>query len=197
MGGAGFALNGWRLRGAALGAGALAVAIACALLLLASRTLLYQDDARTDGVEVLLTPREEVRQRDRRNPAQQRTARASSPDAPHDTRPAADRVALAQMLRCFGSRREGARPADCPREPEPPDWRRSAELPMGGDYYEPPPVDLERVYTRAELATIVMPPCGPGCVPVGQPPPPPIRSAEQICEDGGLGGPCRPPPLPD
>ena len=61
---------------------------------------------------------------------------------------------------------------------------------------------MARIYTRAEQQTLVMPSCmrdGPGgmvgaCVRMGVTPPPPSRSAEEICRDGGLGGPCAPPP---
>jgi hypothetical protein len=203
MGDAGIALSSAHVRAAALAAGALAVALACALLVLASRTSVLQD-GEVRRATIWLTQREAPpRPQDRRAPQPYRATGAQSAHAAPDTRPAADRAALSQMLRCFGARRDAQRPADCPREAPPPQWSSRAELPVGGDYHQPPAVDLERVYSRAELNTIVMPTCrnaapsalrATGCVPIGPTPPPPTRSAQQICEEGGLGGPCAPPP---
>lgn len=195
MGDAGIALSQAHVRIVSWAASALTVLAACALLVLGSRVSPLTEDDSAQRVSVWLARPEEPRtQPDRRAPQQQRAQGAPSEAAAPDMRPAADRAAMAQMLRCFGVRRESARPADCPREPPPPEWSARAQLPVGGDHYRPPPVNLERVYSRAELNTIVMPQCGPGCFPIGPVPPPPVRSAEQICEEGGLGGPCRPPP---
>lgn len=102
---------------------------------------------------------------------------------------------LARTLSCF-SRRVAERPPNCP---PPQDAEASIELPAGGDFAQPEELDLNRVYTPAELRTIVTPSCrrdggGGACIPIGPRPPPPSRSAEEVCEDEGIG-PCRPPPF--
>ena len=83
---------------------------------------------------------------------------------------------------------------------------RRTELPVGGDYYVPPEPDLNQIFTQAERDTLVMPSCvrdgAPGagagvsaCAAFGVTPPPPSRSAEQICRDANMGGPCEAPPF--
>jgi hypothetical protein len=57
------------------------------------------------------------------------------------------------------------------------------------------PANLDGIYSRAEQATLVMPPCTGACIPIGKPPPPPTRSPEEICRAKGIG-PCTAPPPP-
>lgn len=182
----------WRVRAAARLGGALVCAGLFALLMAASRSLLPPERAAV-GVEMILA--------EHAPPAQQRVhPPLSSPTAPSAHAPPAapsiEAEMLSRMLRCI--RRPGQpRPADCPGEPAQPDWARP-QIPVGGDYAQPEQPDFDRIYTRAEQRTLVMPSCrrdGAGaCIPFGARPPPPSRSAEQICRDGGLGGPCAPPP---
>jgi len=190
----GAALADWRVRLLAR-AGALALCSAfCALLVLASRVTLAPERAIL-GVEVFL---ERPRAREQARPAPPRAARPGAPTP--NTAPAATPNLEAEMqtrlLRCF-TRLGQPRPPSCPRDAAPEDWRRP-QLPVGGDYAPPPEPDMERIYTRAERDTLVMPSCirekTGGCMRFGERPPPPSRSAEQICRDGGLGGPCVPPP---
>ncbi len=69
---------------------------------------------------------------------------------------------------------------------------------LGGDFAPEEQPNLARIYTRAELDTLVMPSCMRDrrgvCIPFGVTPPPPSRSAEELCEMEGIG-PCRPPPF--
>lgn len=177
-----------RLRALSFGLSLGLFALFAALLMISSRTLApYEHAAR--GVDVIMIPREaETPQTAQRRRAPQGRPSPTIPDANSE---AANRAALAQMLACLRPRTQ--RPSWCPRETSAEAPR--TELPVGGDFHQPPRIDRERIYTRAELATLVMPPCEAGCVAIGPPPPPPSRSAEQVCEDANLGGPCRPPPF--
>lgn len=186
----------WRMRAAAGVGATIACAALLALLLLASRTFVASEQ-RVVGVEVLLTERvreepNEPRARPR-TPGAPNTPAAQAPPA----RPTVDAAMMSRMLRCV--RRPGQpRPPECPQEPAPDDWRRP-QLPVGGVYAQPERPDLDRIYTRAERDTLVMPSCvrdgaSGACVPFGTRPPPPSRSPEQICRDANLGGPCAPPP---
>jgi len=186
----------WRVR-AASGVGAtLACAALLALLLIASRTFIAREQA-VVGVEVLLTER--VRDV-RAEAARPRAPGAPSSPATQAPQPTVDAAMMSRLLRCV--RRPGQpRPPDCPQEAGPEDWRRP-QLPVGGVYAQPEQPDLDRIYTRAERETLVMPSCVRDgvdgmvgvCVPFGTRPPPPSRSPEQICRDANLGGPCAPPP---
>ena len=100
---------------------------------------------------------------------------------------------FARLLSCLDRRFED-RPRDCPREPPPSEWEEP-RIAVGGDFAPPPGVDLEVIYTRAELQTLVMPACTGVCIRVGPRPPSPSRSAEEICRDANMGGPCAPPPF--
>jgi len=188
-------LADWRVRALAQ-AGACALCAAfCALLVLASRVALTPERA-VSGVEVFF---ERPPEHELARPPQARPARpgASAPMPALSTAPSADAAMQAQLLRCF-VRPGQPRPPNCPSDPPPEDWRRP-QLPMGGEYAPPPEPDMDAIYTRAERDTLVMPSCirdktSGACMRFGQRPPPPSRSAEQICRDGGLGGPCVPPP---
>ncbi|HRP12017.1 MAG TPA: hypothetical protein PLK37_13370 [Terricaulis sp.] len=188
------ALADWRVRVLARAGAFVLCAAFCALLVLASRVTLSPEGT-AGGVEVFL---ERPPERELARPAQPRPSQAGAPipsPAPA-TAPSADAAMQAQLLRCF-VRPGQPRPPGCPSEPPPEDWRRP-QLPVGGDYAPPPEPDMNAIYTRAERDTLVMPSCirdktSGACMRFGQRPPPPSRSAEQICRDGGLGGPCRPP----
>ncbi len=192
-----------RRRALSMVASALVVSIACVLLVLSSRTTIFESLG-PNVINVVIAPNPERRDPDR--PQRQPQQRPNTPSTP--TTPNApvsvDQQQLSSMLACFRPR--GRRPANCPREPAPnPDDPRG-QLPVGGDFYEPPEPDLDQIYTQAERETLVMPSCvrdGPpgagagvaACVPFGTRPPPPSRSAEQICRDANMGGPCEAPPF--
>lgn len=186
----------WRVR-ALSAAAAFGVCFAvCALLVLSSRSTITER-GEAAGVEVFIAQRETIPAPPRRQGAQGAPVQhaVGAPLAAAGP-PSVDTQMLQRMLSC--ARRPGQRPRDdCPREPAPEDWRRP-QLAVGGDFVQPPEPDMNQIYTRAELQTLVMPSCvrdaSGGCMRIGTRPPPPSRSAEQICEDGGLGGPCRPPP---
>lgn len=188
-------LADWRVRLWTRGGGVLFCFLFAALLFLSSRTFISPERPAA-GVEVLTEMHPPPPESRPQSPIAQR-ATPGAPDAPPTptpTQPSVDAQMLSNMLGCANPRIAARRP-DCPREPRPEDWRRP-QLPTGGDFEPEEPVDLDRAFTRAEQRTIVMPPCPPsGCIRIGPPPPPPSRSAEQVCEEGGLGGPCRPPPF--
>lgn len=193
-----------RRRALSMVASTLVVTIACVLLVLSSRTTIFERLG-PHVINVVIAPNPERRDPDRpqRQVQPRANAPSSTPTAPNPP-VSADQQQLSNMLACFLPR--GRRPAHCPREAEPnPDDPRT-RLPVGGDFYEPPPPDLNRIYTQAERETLVMPSCvrdgAPGagagvsaCVPFGTTPPPPSRSAEQICRDANMGGPCETPPF--
>lgn len=180
----------WRIRAAAWSAGAALWMGFIALLLTTSHTTLPNDGAPRGVVAIIdIAPQPQDRTR---APRVTRTpsAAASTPGAP-----TVEAEMLARMLACFDRRRD--RDPNCPREPAPQD-RRSPQIAVGGDFAQPPPVDFDAIYTTAELRTLVMPSCmrdgSNVCIRFGVRPPPPSRSAEEVCQDGGIG-PCRPPPF--
>jgi hypothetical protein len=192
-----------RRRALSMAASTLVVGIACVLLVLSSRTAIFESTGPAI-INVVITPNpERDPDRPQRQPQSRANAPASTPTAPNAPT-SADQQQLSNMLACFSPR--SRRPANCPREatPDPDDPR--GQLPVGGDFYEPPEPDLNQIYTQAERETLVMPSCvrdGPpgagtgvaACVPFGTRPPPPSRSAEQICRDANMGGPCETPPF--
>lgn len=192
--GAAYQLADWRVRGAARVAALALCAAFCALLVFASRTTLTPQ-RESHGVDVLLErpPEREIIRPSRTPAAPVAPDQSEAPPAA----PSVEAEMLSRMLRC--ARRPGQpRPADCPHEAAPEDWA-PPQIPMGGDYVPEEQPDMDRIYTRAERETLVMPSCirdktSSACVRFGVRPPPPSRSAEQICRDGGLGGPCAPPP---
>lgn len=192
-------LADWRVRAASRLGAAAVCALAFALLVNASRTFIAPERPAL-GVEVLLEPRPQPPSTpQRQRPPVAGPATPSELAAPQGD-PSVETQMLSRMLRCV-RRPAQARPADCPREAAPEDWARP-QIPMGGDYAQEPEPDMERLYTRAERETLVMPSCirdktSGACMRFGQRPPPPSRSAEQICREGGLGGPCTPPPDPE
>ncbi len=187
-----------RQRALSVAASTLVVAVACVLLVLSSRTAIFEGLG-PNAIDVVITEnpdRPDPERPQQRQPQQRQNAPASTstqPNAPTS----ADQQQLSNMLACFRPRRQ--RPAHCPSEPTPTPDDPRGQLPVGGDFYEPPPPDLNQIYTQAERETLVMPSCvrdGSGaCMPFGTTPPPPSRSAEQICRDANMGGPCEAPPF--
>lgn len=191
-----------RQRMLSVAASTLVVCATIALLVWSSRTTTWVGDG-ARGVDVTIVERE--REDPPRQRPQQRAPQPGAPqasDAAVDAREAADNAALSNMIACMRPRNE--RPATCPRDPpvDPDDSR--TRLPVGGDYYVPPPPDLDRIYTQAERETLVMPSCvrdgAPGagagvsvCARMGITPPPPTRSMEEVCRDANMGGPCETP----
>jgi hypothetical protein len=192
-----------RRRALSMAASTLVVSVACVLLVLSSRTAIFERQG-PNVINVVIAPNPE--RRDPERPRRQPQLRPNTPSTP--TTPnapmSADQQQLSSMLACFRPR--GRRPAHCPQEPAPTPDNPRGQLPVGGDFYEPPEPDLDQIYTQAERETLVMPSCvrdGPpgagagvaACVPFGTRPPPPSRSAEQICRDANMGGPCEAPPF--
>jgi hypothetical protein len=173
-----------RRRAFSIAAGACVVGLACALLVLSTRTTVFENPG-PSIIQVVISPRREPPARDV-EPRPMPRGRAAPPTSA-ETGTALDRAQLARTLACLQPR--ARRPAYCPPAAPGADAPHM-QLPSGGDFYRPPEPDLNRIYTPAELDTLVMPPCPPGCIRVGPPPPPPSRSAEQICRDANMGGPC-------
>lgn len=175
------------------------VALACALLLLVSRVIQYADNTEA-GVRVFIEEAPPP-SRPQRNapPPPPSGVRIAAPDAPPTPTPLpVDREMLVRALNCF-DRLSRDRREDCPREAleqEYGDGERTRRA------YDPSPARLRLVGPTRD----VPPPCDRGfstvtmgdgqgvqfCGGWGETPPPPSRSAEQVCVDGGIG-PCQPP----
>lgn len=184
-----------RRRAASLTAALIVCAALGVALIIASRTIAYLDE-QARGVEVFVSPREEQPPpRTARAPMRtERSTPSQQTDAP--ATPSVEAQMLRRMLGCV--RRPGERPRDgCPTEPTQESWE-TQRLRIGGDFAPEEQPNMNRVYTRAEQATIVMPSCMRDrrgvCMRIGPTPPPPSRSAEELCEMEGIG-PCRPPPF--
>ena len=181
-----------RARVLSLLAAAGVVALAVTALLLFSRVIEYAD-TRDTSVHVFIS--------EASRPAPRRVAppapRVDAPNpiaTPTPTPLPVDGALLQRALNCF-NRLNRDRSADCPREAleeDPGDRERTrsaydptprpappVEYPMGID----PPCDRGIHLTGAGIA---------GCVAFGITPPPPTRSAEEVCVAGGIG-PCHPP----
>jgi len=174
------------------------VAIACLLLLLMSRVIQYADNT-TNGVNVFIEEAPPPRPTRNAPPPPPGGVRTAAPDAPPtETSLPVDRAMLVRALNCF-ERLSPDRRADCPREAleeEYGDTERTRRA------YDPSPPRLRLVGAQRD----VPPPCDRGfstttigdaqvvqyCGGWGVTPPPPSRSAEQVCIDGGVG-PCIPP----
>jgi hypothetical protein len=190
---------GIRVRTASFTASALLVLLAGALLVLASRAIVTLEAPAIQGVRVTIEPR-------RPPPPVSAIHRAPSSIAARGT-PTLTPLAvgpdvMARVQSCLSPHVED-RPADCPQDIAPQDWRQSQQLPVGGDFNRPSPTNLDQAFTRAELnARAVPPPCQLGvhgagagveyCQHIYPDPPPPSRSAEEVCEAGRIG-PCHPP----
>ncbi|MCX7358682.1 MAG: hypothetical protein NT015_11175 [Alphaproteobacteria bacterium] len=169
------------------------VTLACIALLLFSRVVQYAD-TRDTSVHVFMTEEPRPAPPPRATPP---AARINAPNplaAPAPTPLPVDSALLQRAMNCF-NRLNRDRPADCPREAleeDPGDRERTrsaydptprpappVEYPMGID----PPCDRGIHLTGAGIA---------GCVAFGITPPPPTRSAEEVCVAGRVG-PCHPP----
>jgi len=138
----------------------------------------------------------------RRPPPQQRArvraaAMRSSPSeaAPVEAQP--DLAALANELVCFTHDVERRRAAHCPEEQRPA-WNPAARRPGDAPHQSSIPAFSvgERVLRTPGRCEIGL--AGPGievCRSLYPDPPPPSRTAQQICEASHLGGPCTPPPF--
>jgi len=193
-----------RVRTASFGASICLVALACTILLINSRAIVFLEGPAIQAVSVQVETRAAP-------PRPAAHARASGVATTNTTAPPTAtaipvaREILEHVQACSNPRAED-RPANCPHLALPQDWQQSQSLPVGGDFYQPPPVDLSRAFTRSELALANPPPCHIGfssvamgngsgvqyCQHTYPDPPPPTRSAEEVCDAGGIG-PCHPP----
>lgn len=189
---------GARGRTLSFAAAAGVVALICALLIIVSRVAQYADEA-TDSVRVFIEEAPPEARPRAAPPPPPSGARIANPDAPPTPTPLpVDREMLVRALNCF-ERLNRERREDCPREAleqEHGDGERTRRA------YDPSPQRLRLVGVQRD----VPPPCERGfsavtmgdgqgvqyCGSWGATPPPPSRSAEQVCVDGGVG-PCRPP----
>jgi hypothetical protein len=177
------------------------VALICALLILVSRVAQYAENA-NEGVHVFIEEAPQLQRPQTRSapPPPRGGVRVAAPDAPPTpTELPVDHAMLARALDCF-DRLSRDRREDCPREAleqEYGDGERTRSA------YDPSPRRLRLVGSQRA----VPPPCQPGvsattleggapavqyCGRFGVTPPPPSRSAEEVCVAGGIG-PCHPP----
>ena len=187
--------QGLGVRAISFASSTLLVTLACVLLVLASRVTASLDELTSEGVYATIEERPRPQgPTNRRTSPNVRTADAAP--APTLTPLPVDRAMLARSLACLRPR-AAERALDCPPRTDAHD--STFELPAGGDFAQPEELDLNDVYTPAELRTLVTPSCrrdggGGACIPIGPRPPPPSRSAEEVCEAEGIG-PCHPPPF--
>lgn len=174
------------------------IALLCSLMLVVSQVACYSDGS-DNSVRIIMeeAPRPAPPPPSRPSPPPRNGLAVLSPDAaPTPTTLPVDTQMLARAMACF-DRLNRDRPESCPREAleeERGDRARTrraydisperappVEYPMGID----PPCDRGIHLTGAGIA---------GCVAFGITPPPPTRSAEEVCVAGGVG-PCHPPPF--
>jgi hypothetical protein len=186
-----------RVRALSFAMSALIAAATCLLLIALSRVTAYIENLTSAGVEAELAPLESGR---RQAPPPLRTTDAAA--APTLTPLPVDRELLARTLDCYDTLRVDDRPAECPRFSD----EHMAAARQG--LLDPRlPRSPMQAFTRAEQAALFAgtdPPCVPGfsnsrlavsyCARFGVRPPPPSRSAEEICLTEGIG-PCTPPPF--
>jgi len=192
---------GWRGRSGALALSALVLAALCTMLLLASRQRLGLGGGQSVGVQVYVARIETFHLDDRH--AAQRASASSSAVAHPRAAPDGETAALAQMLVCFGPHRNEH--PECLSMRAGPDAHPTQINPWGHSDRDVLP-NLRNVYSPGELMTIVPPgKCAPveggsgasiGVCAQLPDPPPPSRTAEEICVDANMGGPCHP-PIPD
>lgn len=195
---------GARGRSLSFTASALLITMLCTLMILVSRVAQLGDGATIRGVHAVI----EEAPRRAAAPAPQAPRRAGiaviAPDgAPTPTPIPVDREMLARALACF-DRLNRERPADCPREALEQDYGDGERTRRA---YDPSPPRVRVALDPLPMG--ISPPCNVGvhattmggdgvgggaCFHVGRDPPPPSRSAEEICEAGHVG-PCRPPPF--
>ncbi len=192
-----------RARAVSFVAAAALVALACALLLIVSRVVQYADDT-SAGVRVFIEEAPPPAQPQRRAgpPPPRGGMQTVAPDAPPTpTDLPVDRAMLARALNCF-DRLNHERSEDCPREALEQEYGDVERMRRA---YDPSPPRMSAYLTPSA----VPPPCVRGvttttlagdapavqyCGGWGITPPPPSRSAEEVCVAGGIG-PCHPPPF--
>jgi hypothetical protein len=193
-----------RVRTASFGASICLVALACTVLLINSRAVVFLEGPAIQVVSVQVETRTPPNTGAHARRSGVATTSTTAP--PTATALPVAREILARVQACASPHAED-RPANCPQDASAQDWQQSQRLPVGGDFYQPPYVDPRQVFSRAELATIAnVPPCqvgfhaaviGPAvamqyCARPLPDPPLPSRSAEEVCDAGGIG-PCHPP----
>ncbi|WP_395644735.1 hypothetical protein [Terricaulis sp.] len=187
----------WRLRSATLVASALIVASACVLLWWFSRVIAAYEAPAFTGVAASVERPAPPRLQARRT-APPPAVRSNAAVPVSETTMPVSAAMLARTLACTDTHLE-RRPVNCPRSAEPHWGEAPAVAPSTG--FGEDPLRLDRGYSVAERATLLTPSCrrdgGPpgmvsACMTIGRDPPPPSRSAEEICETGGIG-PCHPP----
>lgn len=185
------------MRSVTLTASALVVLGVCAMLWWFSRVIAAYDAPPVAGVEVTLARPSPQRTPPRHAAQPTEATRTSTVPAAETTLPLGAAM-LARTLSCADPHPE-RRPADCPASATP-RFGAAPQYPPSEGFGEDP-LHLNRGYSIAEQATLLTPSCKrdggpPGmvsvCATIGRDPPPPSRSAEQVCEDGGIG-PCHPP----
>lgn len=174
------------------------VALLLAVLVIVSRVAEYVDRS-NESVNVFIEEAPPEPQTRRPPPPQQRSGiHAVAPDAPPtQTDLPVDRELLVRALNCF-DRLSRDRRADCPTEPLEQEYGDAERTRRA---YDPSPPRLRLVGAQRD----VPPPCTQGfsTTTIGDAQvvqycggwgvtPPPSRSAEQVCIDGGVG-PCIPP----
>lgn len=188
-----------RMRALSFATAACLIALACSLMVIISRVTRYSDDTeRSVRIFMQEAPRPIAPPPAQRTPPSRSAIATDAPPIP--TELPLDTAMLARAMACF-DRLNRDRPADCPREAlaeEPGDRERTRHA------YDPSPErSAPIVYPMG-----VDPPCQRGfsatrirdsnavgvqyCGTWGVTPPPPSRSAEEICVAGGVG-PCHPP----
>jgi hypothetical protein len=193
------------VRTASFAASACLVALACVILLISSRVVALLDPPAIQGVSVRLETRP-LPHRPLAPPHRAAVATTNVNAPPTATTLPMARDVLQRIQACSNPDPHD-RPADCPRLAQTPDWQQSGQLPVGGDFNRPPPINLDQAFTRGELmARAVPPPCQLGfrttnvgtgvgasyCTHTYPDPPPPARDPDVICDAGGIG-PCHPP----
>ena len=169
------------------------VALAFTALLLFSRVIEYAD-RQNASVHIFMSEAPLPAPPPRTTPPATRIHAPNPIGVPTPTPLPMDGALVQRALICF-NRLSRDRPTDCPREAleeDPGDRERMRRA------YDPTP----RPAPPVEYPMGIDPPCDrgihvgaggvSGCVAFGITPPPPTRSAEEVCEAGGIG-PCHPP----
>ena len=178
------------------------IALLCFLMLVVSQVARY-NDATNNSVRIFMeeAPRTAPPPA-RASPPPRGGVSVLSPDAPPTpTALPVDTEMLTRALACF-ERLNRDRPADCPQEAleeAPGDRARTRRAYDISPERAAPPTYTMGVDPPCQrgVSTVMLPGDTPGiqyCGGWGVTPPPPSRSAEQVCVEGGVG-PCHPPPF--
>lgn len=190
---------GARGRTLSFAASAILITLLCAVMILVSRVVRLEEALTLQGVHVTIEDAPRPPPVDRRPPPPS-SVRIAAPEAtPTETLLPVDREMVARALSCF-DRLNRDRRADCPDEPLEEEY---GDVERTRRAYDPSP---PRISASIRPAMGVDPPCVRGfstassgdavrvqyCGGWGITPPPPSRSAEEVCLAGHVG-PCRPP----